>query len=66
MLDRLPEPSGSSAALTPESTDRAEFRVCRFGRMTCEAPLRYDKCPKSLVGEGDRALGPGEAGARDM
>lgn len=58
MLDRLRESSCSSATLIPDKTDRAELRVCRFGRMICEAPLRYDKCPQSLVGEGVRTTDP--------
>ena len=47
----------------PDKIDKAELRVCRFGRIICEAPLRYDRCPQSLVGEAARTVGPcGAAG----
>ena len=58
MLDRLCELSGSSVTLRPDRTDKAELRVCKFGRIICEAPLRYDKCPQSLVGDPARTVGP--------
>jgi hypothetical protein len=37
-------------------TDNADGRVCRFGRMTCEAPFLYERWILSLGGEGGRRL----------
>jgi hypothetical protein len=54
-LDRLLGRSGTSGVAGPDRIDRAELRETIEGRMTCEAPFRYDRCAHSLVGDGDRS-----------
>jgi hypothetical protein len=60
-LDRLLELSGASGVFGPERIDKAELRETIDGRITCEAPFRYDKCAHSFVGEGGRKDCPGAA-----
>jgi hypothetical protein len=54
----------------PERTDSAELRATMAGRITCEAPFRYDRCAHSFVGDGDRAFRPwarlGSSGSGDI
>jgi hypothetical protein len=38
----------------PDRIDNAELRETIDGRMTCEAPFRYDRCAHSFVGDGAR------------
>jgi hypothetical protein len=59
-LDRRLARSGASAVFCPPKMDNAELPelpLLRAGRMIWEAPLRYDRCANSFVGDGGRSDG---------